>query len=747
MVSRHFRPLLLACTALVAIAPGFSASAQDASTTSTDAAGTQLQTIVVKGKRAATGVAAGSRQVTETTAEEIREKEIDSITDLGNTTEPGVDFVQPRLGATGGLFIRGLGGPRVVTLIDNIPVPFLQNSARVGTSTPTTSISDSSNSFDFSSLSSVDVLRGADSSRIGSGALAGALILRTLEPEDLIKDGRDWGAVAKTSYDSEDRSVGGSLAIAKKIENTSILFQGSYKKGHERDNKGDNSSYGVNRTKPNPTDVEQNNLLFKIRQDIEGGHRIGLTAERFDVTNDLNLKTLQGTTSTAYKPDGYWGYDDTRRERVSLDYNFEAPDTESLIDAAMLTAYWQRLSKGAGSYGTRNSGAAYERHNEMEERSFGVTGSALSEFQTGNLSHEVRFGGNVDFFQSEQFLTAIPTTTVSQSDLPDVDGTRLGVYLEDRISIGDTGLAITPGIRFDWYNYRPSSSEAFLDNTGYSYFGLPDDKSGSRFSPKLLATYQLTPELELYAQWSMAYRAPTVSELYGNFTNVAGGYTALGNPDLKAETANGFEIGANYETADLAGRVSVYHNRYKNFINATEEYTTAFPAGYFPSFMINSWENLDRVEITGFEANARKEFDNGIVLHGSIALAYGEDKETGEYIRSIAPVKSILGVGYQKETWGVDLSTILQAGMRDDDNARTFDAPGYGVVNLTGYWEPEQIKGLRIQAGVFNLFDKTYWNPVGVEAVNPLTASTANQPVAFYSEPGRTFKLSITKQF
>ena len=58
------------------------------------------------------------------------------------------------------------------------------------------------------------MVRGADSSRIGSGALGGALVLRTLEPEDLIGEGRDWGGVAKTTYDSEDKSVGGSLAVA-----------------------------------------------------------------------------------------------------------------------------------------------------------------------------------------------------------------------------------------------------------------------------------------------------------------------------------------------------------------------------------------------------------------------------------------------------------------------------------------------------------------------------------------------------
>lgn len=293
--------------------------------------------------------AADTPLASQTTAEDIRKKDIGSIKDLGNTTEPGVDYVDSKPGRPGGLFIRGLGGARVVTLIDNIPVPYFNNFARQGQAT--TTLSDTSSSFDFSSLSSVDVVRGADSSRIGSGALGGALVLRTLEPEDLIGEGKDWGGVAKTSYDSEDRSVGGSLAVAKKIENTSVLFQGSYKRGNETDNRGTADIYGTRRTKPNPADTYESNLMFKIRQDLEGGHRIGLTAERYSLRNRSDMKTLQGVSvsGSTYRIGDYRGYEDTERDRVSLDYEYEAPSTDGVIDAANLSLYWTRVGFNTGA--------------------------------------------------------------------------------------------------------------------------------------------------------------------------------------------------------------------------------------------------------------------------------------------------------------------------------------------------------------------------------------------------------------
>jgi hemoglobin/transferrin/lactoferrin receptor protein len=748
MTIRGSQSALLVCTAMVLLATNSMAYAQDASASGDS---TVLERIVVKGKRVKAGSVAASAAAdtplaSTTTAEDIRKKEINNIRDLGNTTEPGVEYSQSTTGRPGGVFIRGLGGARVATLIDGIPIPYLETLTRSGSSSPTTGISDSTDSFDFSSLSAVDIVRGADSSRIGSGAVAGAIILNTLEPEDIISEGKNWGAIAKTGYDGEDSSFSGSIAAAKKIQGTSVLLQGGYKRGNETKSQGDSDIIGTSRTEKNPADTYQRSVMFKLRQDLNEGHKIGFTIERFDRNVDTDLKTLQSATgTTTYKVGNYWGYDDTTRDRVSIDYEYEAPETGGLIDAASLTPYWQRLSKEAGSYGLRNNNTNYERHNATKESSFGLTGGTISHFTTGNLNHTVRFGGNFQYFQYDQYIDSITGTssTASQADVPNVDGKRLGVYLDDEIAFGESALKLTPGIRFDWYDYTPKDSSGFSRNSGFSYFGLPDDKSGSRFSPKLLATYDLTPELQLFAQWSMSFRAPTVAELYSNFTNIGTGfaYTVNGNSSLKDETGNGFELGANYESGDLSGKFTVFHNRYRNFIDTTFAVTSAFPTGF------NSWANRDRVEITGAELSGRKDFANGIFVQGSLAYAYGKDQETGEFIRTVAPLKSVIGVGYQQETWGTELSGILAAGMRDDNVASTFDAPGYGIANLTGWWEPEKLNGLRIQAGVYNIFDKTYWNAVGVRDINPNTVSNINQPVAYYSEAGRSFKISITQKF
>ena len=70
-----------------------------------------------------------------------------------------------------------------------------------------------------------------------------------------------------------------------------------------------------------------------------------------------------------------------------------------------------------------------------------------------------------------------------------------------------------------------------------------------------------------------------------------------------------------------------------------------------------------------------------------------------------------------------------------------FQAPGYGVMDLLGYWRPEAIKG-RCRP-VCNLFDKKYWEAINV----PTAGAKIARPVDWYTEPGRSLRISLTYQY
>ena len=109
-------------------------------------------------------------------------------------------------------------------------------------------------------------------------------------------------------------------------------------------------------------------------------------------------------------------------------------------------------------------------------------------------------------------------------------------------------------------------------------------------------------------------------------------------------------------------------------------------------------------------------------------------------------------MGYSRDVWGVDamLTTALKRDKVEYPEATAtarnpdFQAPGYGVVDLMGYWRPAAVKGLQVQAGVFNVFDKKYWEAINVPTAGAIVIARA---VDWYTEPGRSLRVSLTYQY
>ncbi|HSX69894.1 MAG TPA: TonB-dependent receptor plug domain-containing protein, partial [Pseudomonas sp.] len=176
-----------------------------------------------------TGTAASEAlpTTTRTDAETIEKRFIRSFDDLGQRSEPGVNYSR----TSESINIRGLDRDRVLTTIDGIRVPWLTDGAR--SQGPTGGAQGGLDAIDFDGLSSVDIVRGANSSLVGSGALGGAVQLFTLNPDDLLGEGKDFGSLIKTDYDSADNSWGLNGALAGRYQDTSWLLQGGQRQGHE----------------------------------------------------------------------------------------------------------------------------------------------------------------------------------------------------------------------------------------------------------------------------------------------------------------------------------------------------------------------------------------------------------------------------------------------------------------------------------------------------------------------------------
>lgn len=737
MTSSSLRLLAsVASTSLILALAAGSAAAQSNAT----AQGQQsvvLDTIVVEGQggQAAAPLVDGPTTTT-TTRQELDRQQVQDLSDLANRVEAGIGFNR----TTNSVNIRGLEGVRVLTTIDGIRIPYLLDATRGATG--------GGNAFDFDALSTLDLLRGTSgASTLGSGALGGALALRTLDPKDLIRAHSNFGALAKLGYDSTDRAFFASAAGAARAGNTYALIQGSYRKGHETVSKGTVDALGATRTKPNPEDFKQYSFLAKVHHYVDNVHRFGITGEFFKRNEDIDSRTSQSLTGQ-YRFRQYFSGEDVERKRVSLSYDYNLPG--GWLDRVSAVAYWQDIKRNSTVDSIRSTSliGPYLRDNETSEKTWGLNAFGEKEFQTGPLSHKLTFGGELRISQFEQYsagvdacrrpytgaFTACNNLHTNQADTPKVDGKAIGLYVHDEIALLDRRLRITPGLRFDWYEEKPQYTAEFARNPNFT--GMPKSSSDQAVSPRVRIEYDIVPKLTAFAQWSMGFRAPTAGELYGQFGAV-GTYLRRGNPDLKPETSNGIDIGLKYGDRDLGGSLTYFNTGYRNFIDTVIVEPNTTPGTLYPQGGITQTQNLARVRIEGFEANAHWRFHENWTVRGSFSYMRGQNQVTKAFIDTIPPVQGIVAVAYNAgNVWGGELSAKL-AGARDDVN-QGFKAPGYAVFNASAWWRP--MPDLELNVGVYNIFDRKYFDALTI----PLARAQARD---YYSEPGRTVKATLKYQF
>ncbi len=292
--------------------------------------------------------------------------------EFGSRAEPGVNYNA----SNRSINIRGLDQNRVLTRIDGIRQSYLKDirgdmgGVKGGLST-----------IDFNSLSAIDIVRGSDSSTVGSGALGGVVDVITLNPSDLLVGGKTFGVLGKTSYQSVDNSWLVNAAVAGQGNNRlQWLFQAGTQQGNQTINQGTVGGYGIGRTEPNPDDYTQQNYMLKLQQQFDGGHQLGLTGVYFERQDNINDLTASPTTYAPSKSDLT---DQSTRESIALDYAWAAQGQKALLDSFAAQVYWQKVELSSNLNATRIAAprGAYQRKNTIQESTYGLNLEATKSFK------------------------------------------------------------------------------------------------------------------------------------------------------------------------------------------------------------------------------------------------------------------------------------------------------------------------------------------------------------------------------
>ena len=255
-----------------------------------------------------------------------------------------------------------------------------------------------------------------------------------------------------------------------------------------------------------------------------------------------------------------------------------------------------------------------------------------------------------------------------------------------------TNLHLNAGVRYDQYgDFDPS------------------------VSPRAALIYDPFPQSTLKFIYGTAFRDPNFLELSNpNFQNI--------QPEKITSYEMVYEQGIG---RNLRSSVSGYYNRMDDLID--------FENGNFANF------NADTL---GTELALEGKWEDGIVTRMSYTLQHTENRDTGaglpdspmhliKFNTSVPLWRDRIFAGLEVQ-YTSKSHTVYEAFPATLTGA---DVPGYAVVNVT-LFSRNLIKNLDISASVYDLLDKTYYDP-----------SSRFHLQNAIQQDGRTFRLELTYRF
>lgn len=621
-----------------------------------------------------------------------------------------------------GFNIRGLDGNRVLMLVDGVRQP--------------RSYAFSANAFgrdylDLGLVQRVEILRGSVPALYGSDGMGGLVNFITLQPEDILRDGKTLGGRVSASYDgsNDGKRVGATLA-GKASPEWSWLLSAGMGRADALENMGRNNGQGANRTTPNPEKDKSHSLLGRLVYTPSAAQKHVFTLENVDKRADYDLLTARSATVADSRAENTM-----QRWRASWQGQWRDLNTP-LADELQLMASYQSSKAREFVTETRIGQPYRERDVTYDEDALQLQAQAGKTLHWGSQASG-KFSYGLEYMRNkvvnlQDGITPPVGERFPLKRFPDTTETSTSLFAQAELHYG--ALSVTPGVRADHYSIRPKQA---------GFGGTAVSNSDSAISPKLAALLQVSDAWALYGNYAAGFRAPNAGQINAFFENPVGSYKTIPNPDLKPEKSHTFELGLRGRVQGLRLDAAVFTGRYKDFIQdqvlISGQYGNPRNPAVFQSV------NLNRVRISGFELKA--DYDWGRFAGGNwrtnVAYGYtqGKDTQTDQPLDTISPQQLVLGVRYDTTQVGVQFSASHWAGKKASDAAaNAWLSPSATVLDLSAQWRIRP--GTRLNVGLYNLTDKKYWRWADVRSL-----SASSQIADAYSQPGRHVRVSLVQDF
>jgi iron complex outermembrane receptor protein len=209
---------------------------------------------------------------------------------------------------------------------------------------------------------------------------------------------------------------------------------------------------------------------------------------------------------------------------------------------------------------------------------------------------------------------------------------------------------------------------------------VPLSRGFTPVSVALGAVYTLTPDYALALNATHTERAPSPQELYSNGPHDVTGTFEIGNPDLKVERSNGVDLALRKRNGPWSGAVSVYYNKFQNFIFLTDTGLTD-PGTGLPVF---AYTGVPATFFGGEVQGKVRLVDAGyqLDLRGMSDYVHAQNDRLNEPLPRIAPLRVGAGFDYAKGPAGASVDLIRAWGQ---GRTEAFELPtnGYWLLNAS----------------------------------------------------------------
>lgn len=522
------------------------------------------------------------------------------------------------------------------------------------------------NRVNMSDVDHIEIVRGAASALYGSDAMGGVINIitkKSKKPE--ITVGGDWTTHEKDGYVHAASGQQGKWAFDMDARYSDTRNWGTLGSTAQVISMGPASTY---------TMLTQTTNQYGKRYffDLDGRYAIDKNKE-FDIFFDYmkeDLKALSTTDHIVSSPTfnrtvlsaGY--RNDFDHERWTTGVGYKGKDSRGDYE---IRAYHTQFDKDQKIYYTRYTGKLHKAGDlssseDMTFKSTTIDGRRSYQADDKNL---LTFGGE---YRWEDYDS---TRLTSDSSMR-----YAALYLQDEYTPQRNWLLI-PSVRWDY-----------------------NDVFGSKVTAKIGTTYNFSKNARFKANFGSAYRAPTASELYMDWTHSSYAYIQ-GNPNLRPETAIDYDFGFEAEKGRTSGKVSYFHNRVKDLIDY--EYQGVSPTTHLYSY---KYYNVEHAVIQGIEAEAKQRVGDKLTLGASYTFLDAVNSETDERLANRARHNAKLMLTYD-DTAKTGLSATLWQDWLINYRYELGNDSGITHLSTTNFVINKKFhSGLSAYVGVDNIFDE-----------------------------------------